>query len=429
MGQKVFGSPPAGAPAVQKEPHITLIMPSRSRIPLGAVLKNFARVARHPWIARRLVALETEKWLFNLLFPRAREGVGRHIHQVSIRITDLCNLRCRTCGQWGEQGFLKGMDLAALKAREVSPARYQEILADLVRHGHQPMVYFWGGEPMLYKGIMEVMEAAAALRLPVSIATNGTRVAARAEQLVAMPLFLLQISIDGPRAEIHNRLRPGVRGGDNFADIQAALAAVRQARQEQGRDLPLIASLTVISRENAHCLVELYETFASQVDLFVFYLSWWIDEAAARAHERDFEERFGFVPTLHRGWLGTWKPDDYEALSRELQTLLARSRAWHRPPVILIPSLTRPEDLKLYFTDHRARFGFDQCVSIFQVMEVDSNGDVSPCRDYHDYVVGNLKEATLTELWNSPAYRRFRQSLATRGLMPVCSRCCGLMGY
>jgi hypothetical protein len=44
-------------------------------------------------------------------------------------------------------------------------------------------------------------------------------------------------------------------------------------------------------------------------------------------------------------------------------------------------------------------------------------------------VVGNIKDATITELWNSPAYRKFRQSLATEGLMPVCSRCCGLMGY
>ena len=62
-------------------------------------------------------------------------------------------------------------------------------------------------------------------------------------------------------------------------------------------------------------------------------------------------------------------------------------------------------------------------------MEVNSNGDLSPCRDYHDYVVCNLKEATITELWNSPAYRKFRHSLDTEGLMPVCSRCCGLMGY
>lgn len=404
-------------------------MPARSHISLGAMLKQFGRVARHPWIARRLAALEAEKWLFNALYPRAREGLAWRLRQVSIRITDLCNLRCHTCGQWGDQGFLRGADLAELKGREVSPARYREIFHDLARHGHRPMVYLWGGEPMLYEGVLEVIEAATALRLPVSIATNGTRVAANAHRLTAAPLFLLQVSIDGPTAQVHNRLRPGAGGGDNFAEIQKSLAAVRQAREEKGGGLPLIASLTVISRENAASLVELYENFAGLVDLCVFYLSWWIDEPAARAHDQDFAARFGFGPRLHRGWLGDWRPDDYAALSRELEALLARSQPWGRPPVILIPQLTRPEDLHRYFTEHGARFGFEQCVSIYQVAEVDSNGDVSPCRDYHDYVVGNLKETTLTELWNAPAYQRFRQSLATRGLMPACSRCCGLMGY
>jgi radical SAM protein with 4Fe4S-binding SPASM domain len=97
--------------------------------------------------------------------------------------------------------------------------------------------------------------------------------------------------------------------------------------------------------------------------------------------------------------------------------------------VTLIPPITGVENLKRYYTDHADYFGYEQCISIFQAVEVNSNGDLSPCRDYHDYVVGNLKEATITELWNSPAYRKFRQSLTTEGLMPVCSRCCGLMGY
>jgi radical SAM protein with 4Fe4S-binding SPASM domain len=109
--------------------------------------------------------------------------------------------------------------------------------------------------------------------------------------------------------------------------------------------------------------------------------------------------------------------------------VLERSRPGTAPPVTLIPSITGEDNLRAYYTDHGNYFGFNQCISIFQAVEVNSNGDLSPCRDYHDYVVGNIKEATITELWNSPAYRKFRQSLATEGLMPVCSRCCGLMGY
>jgi len=204
---------------------------------------------------------------------------------------------------------------------------------------------------------------------------------------------------------------------------------VRQAREARGRNLPLIASLTVISKETYRHLVDLYETFKDRVDVSVFYLSWWIDEAGAQAHDRDFSRRFGFHPHCPWGWLGDWKPEDYKELDRQLNLLQELSKPWSAPPVVFIPSILGEENLRTYYTDHQERFGYNQCVSIYQVVEIDSNGDLSPCRDYHDYVVGNIKNNTITELWNSERYQAFRRSLATEGLMPVCSRCCGLMGY
>jgi radical SAM protein with 4Fe4S-binding SPASM domain len=404
-------------------------MISKSSLAIRVILKNFRRLAKHPWIATKLLSLEGEKWWFNLRYPPNPTGEAGRIRQVSLRITDLCNLRCHTCGQWGDRGFLRGEDLSKLKQHEVAPARYRELLDDLVACGHKPLVYFWGGEPMLYEGILELIDYATALGLPCSIATNGTRLTISADRLVKTPLFLLQVSIDGHHAALHNQLRPGAGGGDNFADIQAGLAAVHQARQAQGRELPLLASLTVISQKNFRHLVELYEAFSPQVDLFVFYLSWWIDAERAQAHEQEFSRRFGFLPKIPWGWVGDWKPDDYAELDRQLKGLMARSQSWGAPPVILIPPIMGLDQLHTYYTDHRATMGFDRCVSIFQAVEINSNGDLSPCRDYHDYVVGNVKQATITELWNSPPYQDFRRSLASAGLMPVCSRCCGLMGY
>lgn len=400
----------------------------RSAIDPRVLMANFLRVAAHPWIAARLAALQGEKWFFDALYPRSAEGRASRIRQVGIRITDLCNLRCRTCGQWGEGGFLLQHDPKALKQDEVTPARYQQVFADLVAHGHRPILYFWGGEPMLYPGILELVATGARLQLPVAIATNGTRVAAAAEQLVRAPLFLLQISIDGHTADLHNRLRPATGRGDNFQAIESGLEAVHKARTRR-TGLPMIASLTTISRENGAHLIDIYDTFRERVDMFVFYLSWWIDEADAAAHEQDFSRRFGSKPTLHRGWIGQWKADDHTGLAGQIEALLSRSREPGAVPVTFIPFLRGEEALAAYYTNHRERFGYDQCISIFQVIEVNSNGDVSPCRDYHDYVVGNVKTTTLSELWNSERYLAFRRSLATEGLMPVCSRCCGLMGY
>jgi radical SAM protein with 4Fe4S-binding SPASM domain len=396
-----------------------------------AVLKLMPRFLAQPGTGLKLAQLQLEKWLFNWLHADFREGTAHKIRQLSLRITDLCNLRCNTCGQWGEGGYLHGKNLRELKQREVSPARYGELLEDLVDHGHEPLLYIWGGEPMLYEGTVGLIEKATALGLGTSMVTNGSFIAPAAGRLVDASLFLLQVSIDGHCAELHNTVRPSAAGGrgGNFSSIESALAAVNRERCNRGRRLPLIASLTVISQANHHHLLDIYEAFRDRVDLFVFYLSWWIDAAGAAAHEEDFERRFGFKPRLHRGWVGSWRPSDYAGLDRRLGELRDRSSRRGGTPVIVIPDIEGAKNLQSYYTDHRQRFGYDQCISIYQAVEVDSNGDMSPCRDYHDYVVGNVKESTITELWNAPAYRRFRKSLSTEGLMPVCSRCCGLMGY
>jgi radical SAM protein with 4Fe4S-binding SPASM domain len=404
-------------------------MSKRSAVSSGAILKHFLKVARHPWIASKLATLQAEKWVFDWVYPKAAEGLANKVRQVSVRITDVCNLRCVMCGQWGESGFLHGKDLKELKKVEVAPSRYIELLRDLRAHGHSPNLYLWGGEPTLYDGWLDIIEAATDMRFPCSIATNGTRLVQNVQRLVRAPLFLLQVSIDGHCAEVHNAIRPGVGKTDSFASILAGLDAVREERLRKKSTLPLIASLTTVSKDNANHLVDIYETFRNKVDMCVFYPSWWIDEESAKAHDADFQRRFGFKPELHWGWLGGWKLQDYEGLNRQLLELDKRSKDWNSPPIIFIPNIRGEENLQRYYNVHSERFGYEQCISIYQVVEIDSNGDVSPCRDYHDYKVGNVKDSTITEIWNNDRFRKFRRSLHQEGLMPVCTRCCGLMGY
>lgn len=401
----------------------------RSHLSHGVITRNLHRVLGHPWIGAKLFKLEGEKTFFRFLQSIHRNGRAGKIRQVSLRLTDLCNLRCRTCGQWGERGFLLGEDLKKRRKEEVSVSRHITLLLDLIRNGHRPLVYLWGGEPMLYPGVLDLIRSASSLRLPVSIATNGTLLTESADSLVKAPLFLLQVSIDGHCAELHNRLRPSAGGGDSFSRVVEGIERVRRVRSDRGKRLPIIAALTVISRENGPHLLDIYEAFRDKVDLFVFYLSWWIDEEHAVLHERDFERRFGTVPFRHRSWIGGWRPEGYDLLARQINRLLARANGPSATPVTLVPQIQSGHGLERYYTEHGERFGFDQCVSIYQCVEITSNGDLSPCRDYPDYVVGNVKEKTISELWNSDRYRLFRKSLDREGLMPVCSRCCGLMGY
>ena len=44
----------------------------------------------------------------------------QRVSQVSIRCTDLCDLRCRTCGQWGENGWLLAKQRSGAKLDSMS---------------------------------------------------------------------------------------------------------------------------------------------------------------------------------------------------------------------------------------------------------------------------------------------------------------------
>ncbi len=404
-------------------------MNKRSAVSAGTILKSFRVLAPHLWITRKLLSLQLAKWLFPFPNFHAAAGKAGKIHQVSIRITDICNLRCHTCGQWGDNGFMHGRNLREQRLAEVTPKRYLEVFDDLVAGGHRPNIYLWGGEPMLYGGILEVIEGATRRGLPVSIASNGHSLAESADQFTKIPLFLLQVSIDGHTAKIHNTLRPSAGEGDSFAVIQSGLRAMKEAKRKNRARLPLVASLTVISKQNINHLVDIFHTFKDSVDIFVFYLSWWIDPIQAKKHEDDFQERFGFTPKLHWGWVGNWRPEDFSLLSAELRKVQDLAKSLSAPAVTIIPNITSPENLQRYYTDHSVNFGFDQCISIYQAVELNSNGNMSPCRDYHDYTVGNIKEDSIVDLWNCEKYTCFRRSLRLKGLMPACNRCCGLMGY
>ncbi|MGO9119951.1 MAG: radical SAM protein [Desulfomonilaceae bacterium] len=402
---------------------------SQAWVPVSNILKTIPKFIEAPGYAKNLSMIQIDKLRRNLS-PRAGDGRAGKIRQFSVRITDLCNLRCHTCGQWGDSGFLRDCGIKALRDQEVSPDRYIELLRDLKEKRHTPSVYLWGGEPMLYKGSVEIIEEAARLGMAPSIATNGTGLAQHAQRLVKAPMFLIQISIDGPDAETHNACRPGANPRfDNFGTIISAIDKIRDIRKQMNQRLPLLASLTTINNLNYNRLVEIYDRFKDKVDICVFYLAWWIDQESADRQTKDFEERFGFKPAKHYGWIGDWRPPDIGVLSAQLKQLNRKSARLSGPSVIILPPLTSARNLEKYYTDHDCAFGYDRCVSVYSAVEINSNGDMSPCRDYHDFVVGNVKEKTITQIWNSAPYRKFRKSISEKGLMPVCTRCCGLMGY
>ncbi len=113
-----------------------------------------------------------------------------------IKITSRCNLRCIMCKYW------------QTKSEDTLPsARWKEVFAELADLGCRK-IHFSGGEVFLRQDFLELVEDAARRGHKVNMTTNGTLLdKERAKRLAGIGVNGVSISLDGPKASVHDRIR------------------------------------------------------------------------------------------------------------------------------------------------------------------------------------------------------------------------------
>src|SRR5512147_2171077 len=169
---------------------------------------------------------------------------------VQLRVTNLCNLRCKMCGQWGDTGIYRSDGFSASatdgekerkRILELIGAKRQLALPDYIRLLDEvapfaPIVSLFGGEPFLYPDIIPLIREIKKRGLTCTIITNGGRLEKHARELVEAGIDSVAVSIDGP-PQLHNKIRGQA---DSFERAAAGVRAVAQVRRELGRALPML---------------------------------------------------------------------------------------------------------------------------------------------------------------------------------------------
>jgi len=129
------------------------------------------------------------------------------------QLTNRCTARCLACCEES------GPDRAWRD--ELSRAEALDLGRRIVESGI-PYVAFGGGEPLGAPHCWELFDLLAAGGVSLKIETDGTRIDdVAADRLVRLGVECVQISVDGPTAATHERVRPG-------SSFQAATAAIRR---------------------------------------------------------------------------------------------------------------------------------------------------------------------------------------------------------
>ncbi len=375
---------------------------------------NYLHILRHPF-RRYFYANNPEKEI--------------PVSQISLRVNEVCNLRCGSCGQWGENGHLR----KKLENGEKLQALDFDVVKRLVfetRRDH-PMYYIWGGEPTMWKPLLPLFEELAKYKLYGSIVTNSQALEPILEDLIDTgSLNILFLSLDGWDSDSQNIMRSPASGkkSDNFEKTMAIIEKTHAIKKRKNLSMPLVMPITVISNENYMHLAEIHRLVLDTTQLHPYYYGWFITEERAKAHEKVFEDRFGYVPKNHQGYLKSCFNDvDPAVCAEQIAKIKAMSKGHPSVPQFL-PDIYSQSDITRYYEDHTWHCGYPECESIYHVAEISPDGRITPCRDYQDYSCGNINDQSFYSIWNGPEFKKFRAEMK-KGLMPVCTRCCGLQGF
>ncbi len=152
--------------------------------------------------------------------PRLVDRFGRVATDLRISLTDRCNLRCTYCMP------AEGLDWMP-RAEQLTDAELVRLIGIAVRDLGVQELRFTGGEPLLRRGLEDVIAASAALtpRPDVSLTTNGVGLARRADALAAAGVNRLNVSLD--------TLRPdrfaAITRRDRLTDVLDGMDAARAA--------------------------------------------------------------------------------------------------------------------------------------------------------------------------------------------------------
>ncbi len=118
--------------------------------------------------------------------------------QIDLNVTNDCNFRCVHCG----------FDSGKVRLGEMSLDFAKTVLTDFKKIGGLK-VDFTGGEPLLNKDLIVMVEFASSIGLKTKVVTNGSLCSAeKLEQLKAAGLNGISVSIDGSDYSSFNKVRP-----------------------------------------------------------------------------------------------------------------------------------------------------------------------------------------------------------------------------
>jgi radical SAM protein with 4Fe4S-binding SPASM domain len=300
------------------------------------------------------------------------------LRKLVIKPTLICNQNCKTCASRRELHHLFA------RQKSLSVSEWEAVLSDAHDLGNRQLSIS-GGEPTVYKPLMELIRLGKRYKWPVSMNTNGSLITGKfARRLLENGLDQVRISLYSLNPQMHGEMRSNERLWEKAKSAVGHFAALRKHYP----DFSLVTQ-TLISRDNYRHLPELiklhYELGSMRMHLS--YL------------EGDFDRQF----LMNEEELHEFKT---EVIPRAISVCGTLERSARREATRVLENLYNEDQVSLSeYADgvyRPQRTNPKPCAIPKRQAIILANGDVHPCNvvEYaHDPVVGNIFEQSFAEIW------------------------------
>ena len=375
-----------------------------------------------PGSFRKLTRDEFARIAENMAFRKkaavSGEGSPHLPLDMGLFLTGRCNLRCRHCFEWNENGFLTHDPSCA--DSDIPVGKIAECL-EYTRPA-KTRLYLWGGEPLMYKDFHELCQLLKRDPRHTTVCTNGLLIKDHLDDLLDISdSLVLLISLDGLKD-----CNDSIRGKGTFDRVVSNIKILMDLAAD-GRFRGEVSVCCVMSDEMAGRLYEFCE-FMEGLGINTLYLSfpWYISPECAREMDEEFSRRFGDIIETDECAKASWHDFTFrisEEHAEELKCELRRIAGRRWKIRIRFQPAVEPDEIDDFISgSSRAAQGRTKCLAPFNRIDILQDGNVSPCKLFREFSAGNINEETLKDIWEGDRMKEMRSRLSC-GLMPVCSKC------
>jgi radical SAM protein with 4Fe4S-binding SPASM domain len=320
-----------------------------------------------------------------------------------IFLTYRCTSRCTTCNIWQRPEEPE---------RELTWEQWRPVMEQLASSSIKAVELF-GGDALLRKDLLvEMIRFCAARDIQTYFPSNASALTrSTVEELVGAGLHTIYLSLDEV-PEIEGKLRGVTR---HFDRVMKAIEQIREARGSKSN--PRIECITTVSSANwPHVPALLEFSRASGVDAHhIRGLTEFPDEAIRQS------ELHGIPP---EPYFRTVEGESHLLSLADAQQFVAildgirRRVSEYAPMSVIFETLEglSPEQLSGgQYLDHDCQFAASHVV-------LSPYGEVSPCLYFNKYVLGNLPQEQLKNVWGNDRHREFCRAQRS-GQLPLCNFC------